>query len=73
MWLHMGSFGPRRVVTPDTEHKTAAPYTIVDNQYSLLDVADLVFIDAPGTGFSRIQGKDKREGLLGRRSGRPCL
>ena len=32
MWLHMGSFGPRRVVTPDTEHKTAAPYTMVDNQ-----------------------------------------
>ena len=27
MWLHMGSFGPRRVVTPDTEHQTAAPYS----------------------------------------------
>ena len=58
MWLHMGSFGPRRVVTPDTEHKTAAPYTMVDNAYSLLDVTDLVFIDAPGTGYSRIMGRD---------------
>ena len=65
MWLHMGSFGPRRVVTPDTEHKTAAPYTMVDNQYSLLDTTDLVFIDAPGTGFSRIMGKDKEKAFWG--------
>jgi carboxypeptidase C (cathepsin A) len=65
MWLHMGSFGPRRVVTPDTEHKEAAPYTIVENQYSLLDVSDLVFIDAPGTGFSRIMGKDKEKAFYG--------
>jgi carboxypeptidase C (cathepsin A) len=65
MWLHMGSFGPRRVVTPDAEHQTAAPYTIVDNQYSLLDVTDAVFIDAPGTGFSRVQGKDKEKAFWG--------
>ncbi len=65
MWLHMGSFGPRRVVTPDTEHQAAAPYSIVENQYSLLDVADLVFIDAPGTGFSRIYGKDREKAFWG--------
>ncbi len=65
MWLHMGSFGPRRVVTPDTEHQAAAPYTMVDNQYSLLDVTDVVFIDAPGTGFSRIMGKDKEKSFWG--------
>ena len=65
MWLHMGSFGPRRVVIPDTEHKTAAPYTIVDNPYSLLDATDLVFIDMPGAGFSRIQGKDKEKAFWG--------
>jgi carboxypeptidase C (cathepsin A) len=65
MWLHMGSFGPRRVVTPDAEHKTAAPYTVVDNQYSLLDVADMVFIDAPGAGLSRIEGKDKEKAFWG--------
>jgi carboxypeptidase C (cathepsin A) len=65
MWLHMGSFGPRRVVTPDTQHQAAAPYTIVDNQYSLLDVTDLVFIDAPGTGFSRIMGKDAAKSFWG--------
>ena len=65
MWLHMGSFGPRRVLTPDTEHKGAAPYTMVDNPSTLLDVADLVFIDAPGTGFSRIQGKEKEKAFWG--------
>ena len=65
MWLHMGSFGPRRVVTTDTEHDAAAPYSIVNNQYSLLDVSDVVFIDAPGTGFSRIFGKDKEKAFWG--------
>jgi carboxypeptidase C (cathepsin A) len=65
MWLHMGSFGPRRVVTPDTEHQAAAPYTMVDNPSTLLDVTDLVFIDAPGTGLSRIMGKDKEKAFWG--------
>jgi len=65
MWLHMGSFGPKRVVTTDTQHDMAAPYSIVNNQYSLLDVSDLVFIDAPGTGFSRIFGKDKEKEFWG--------
>ena len=65
MWLHMGSFGPRRVVTPDTEHQAGAPYTMVDNQSTLLDVTDLVFIDAPGTGLSRIMGKEKEKAFWG--------
>jgi carboxypeptidase C (cathepsin A) len=65
MWLHMGSFGPRRVVTTDTQHDPAAPYKIAANQYSLLDASDLVFIDAPGTGFSRIMGKDKEKAFWG--------
>ncbi len=65
MWLHMGSFGPRRVVTPDGEHQVGAPYKIVNNDYSLLDVSDVVFIDAPGTGFSRIFGKDKEKAFWG--------
>ncbi len=65
MWLHMGSFGPKRVLTTDTQHDEAAPYKIVNNDYSLLDVSDLVFIDAPGTGFSRIMGKDKEKAFWG--------
>ena len=39
MWLHMGTFGPKRIVTPDTQHQEGAPYTIVNNDYSLLDVS----------------------------------
>ena len=65
MWLHMGTFGPKRIVTPDTQHQEGAPYTIVNNDYSLLDVADIVFIDAPGTGLSRTFGKNKAEAFYG--------
>jgi carboxypeptidase C (cathepsin A) len=65
MWLHMGSFGPRRVVTTDAQHDEGAPYRIVNNDYSLLDVSDVVFIDAPGTGFSRIMGKDREKAFWG--------
>ncbi|HEY2480855.1 MAG TPA: hypothetical protein VGI30_01495 [Caulobacteraceae bacterium] len=65
VWLHMGAFGPRRVVTADDSHTPAAPYSVVDNAYSLLDASDLVFVDAPGTGFSRIAGKDKEKAFWG--------
>src|ERR1700734_3047065 len=56
VWLHMGAFGPKRVVTADDTHSPAAPYRLVDNDYSLLDVSDLVFVDAPGTGFGHLRG-----------------
>ena len=46
------------MITPDTQHQFGGPYKVVPNQYSLLDVADLVFIDAPGTGYSRVLGKN---------------
>ena len=65
MWLHMGAFGPRRVVTADDQHTPPAPYELVDNTDSLLDSSDLVFIDAPGTGFGRIFGKDKEKAFWG--------
>jgi carboxypeptidase C (cathepsin A) len=59
VWLHMGAFGPKRVVTADDQHTAAAPYGLVDNDESLLDVSDLVFIDAPGAGFSTFADKEK--------------
>ncbi|OOG40037.1 peptidase S10 [Rhodanobacter sp. C06] len=59
VWLHMGAFGPKRVVTADDTHTPAAPYQLVNNSYSLLDASDLVFIDAPGAGFSRLIADDK--------------
>ncbi|WP_324826829.1 S10 family peptidase [Qipengyuania zhejiangensis] len=53
VWLQMGAFGPKRVAIPsDARDDGAPPYPLVDNPDSLLDVADLVFIDPPGTGFS---------------------
>jgi carboxypeptidase C (cathepsin A) len=61
LWLHMGAFGPRRVVTSTDAHTPAAPYSLINNGSSLLDATDMVFIDAPGTGFSRIAGKDKEK------------
>jgi len=65
VWLHMGAFGPKRVVTSDNAHTPASPYNVVNNDWSLLDVSDLVFIDAPGAGFSRIAGKDKEKAFYG--------
>ncbi|HEX3810403.1 MAG TPA: hypothetical protein VHW02_11980 [Rhizomicrobium sp.] len=65
VWLHMGAFGPKRVVTSDDSHTPAAPYKLIDNDSSLLDVSDLVFIDAPGAGFSRVAGKDKEKAFFG--------
>jgi carboxypeptidase C (cathepsin A) len=65
VWLHMGAFGPRRVITANDSHTPAAPYNLVDNAYSLLDASDLVFIDAPGAGWSRIAGKDKEKQFWG--------
>jgi carboxypeptidase C (cathepsin A) len=65
VWLHMGAFGPARVVTADGSHTPTAPYRLVNNDYSLLDVSDVVYIDAPGTGFSRVAGKDKEKSFYG--------
>jgi carboxypeptidase C (cathepsin A) len=58
LWLHIGAFGPQRVVINDTE-RVLPPYKTVNNDYSLLDASDLVFIDAPGTGGSQLITKDK--------------
>jgi len=65
VWLHMGAFGPRRVLTADDSHTPAAPYSLINNDYSLLDASDLVFIDAPGTGFSRIAGTEREKAFYG--------
>jgi len=56
-WLHMGAFGPRRIVTSDAAPTPPPPYRLVDNANSLLDVTDMVFIDPIGTGFSKPVGK----------------
>jgi carboxypeptidase C (cathepsin A) len=65
IWLHMGSVGPKRVVTADAQPGADAPYQLVDNDYSLLDKTDLVFIDAIGTGYSHAVGKSEDKQFWG--------
>lgn len=65
MWLHLGAFGPRRVLTVNGEFTGPAPYSLVDNGECLLDKTDLVFIDAMGTGYSRAVGKAKEADFYG--------
>ncbi len=52
VWLHLGSFGPRRLVTGDPATTAATPFPLVNNAESLLDISDLVFVDAVGSGLS---------------------
>ncbi|MGH8369495.1 MAG: S10 family peptidase [Gammaproteobacteria bacterium] len=59
IWLHMLAFGPKRVVVGNGTLTPPAPYQLVNNDDSLLDATDMVFVDAPGTGFGRVIDKDK--------------
>ena len=54
VWLHLGLLGPRRVLLDDDGNAPPPPYRLVDNEHSLLDVTDLVFIDPVNTGYSRV-------------------
>lgn len=53
VWLHIGSFGPKRLTTGVPAMTVAPPFPLVDNMESLLDVSDLVFVDAVGSGYSQ--------------------
>jgi carboxypeptidase C (cathepsin A) len=65
IWLEMGSVGPVRVLTNSPEPTHDAPFQVVPNEYSLLDKSDLIFIDAPGTGYSRPVGKGTVKDVAG--------
>jgi carboxypeptidase C (cathepsin A) len=67
MWLHMGLLGPKKVdvVSDASDDDGAAPYSISNNPDSLLDKADLVFIDPIGTGYSRLVGKGEPKDYWG--------
>jgi carboxypeptidase C (cathepsin A) len=66
MWLHMGTFGPRRVVVPsDARSAGAPPFPVADNAHAPLDATDLVFVDPVGTGWSRPLGEAKLEDFWG--------
>ena len=65
IWIHMGAYGPKRIVTTDAGVTPPAPYKLVDNQDSLIDKCDEVFIDPVGTGFSHAVGKAQNKDFWG--------
>jgi carboxypeptidase C (cathepsin A) len=58
IWLHMGSIAPRRVVLTEDGEAPPPPYKLMDNDSTLLDKTDLVFIDPVSTGYSRPMPKE---------------
>lgn len=62
VWLHMGSFAPRHVQMAEEGFQPPPPFRLVDNPNSLIDVTDMIFVDAIDTGFSRVMpGVDNRQ------------
>ena len=61
VWLHLGLLGPKRVLMDDEGNPIGPPYRLVENEYSLLELTDLVFIDPVSTGYSRTVPKEKPE------------
>ena len=54
VWLHMGSFAPKHVQLADDGFQPPPPFNLTDNENSLIDVSDMVFIDAIDSGYSRV-------------------
>jgi len=68
LWLQMGLIGPRRIDFEDAVNPpTVPPWRLVDNEESLLDVADVVIFDPPGTGYSRVLPAGKPDDFYGTR------
>src|SRR5699024_12316529 len=72
-WMHIGLFGPRRVVANDVNDRTPPPYGLVDNLETTLANADLVFIDPVTTGYSRTAEGQKPEEFHGFTGGRDVV
>ncbi|MEP6881584.1 MAG: peptidase S10 [Dokdonella sp.] len=64
-WLHMGILGPKRTDLKDLEFNTRGPFRTVENEFSILDTADLVMIDPVGTGISEVIGKGDGKNFWG--------
>ncbi len=65
VWLQLGALGPRRVQLNADGSLPAPPFALLDNEFSVLDATDLVFIDPVATGFSRATKEDKAEEFFG--------
>jgi carboxypeptidase C (cathepsin A) len=69
VWLHLGLLGPRRVYLDEDGDAPPPPYRLVDNEFSLLDKTDLVFIDPVSTGYSRaVTGGKPRSSTTSRKT-----
>ena len=64
LWMHVAYTGPK-ILNIDSEGYPVQPYGVQDNPHSILDVADIVYIDPVNTGFSRILGEARREQFFG--------
>jgi carboxypeptidase C (cathepsin A) len=65
VWLHLGALGPRRAKMNPDGTLPPPPFGLVDNEYSVLDACDLVFIDPVATGFSRAEKDEKPDQFFG--------
>ncbi len=65
MWVHLGFLGPRRVKLDEEGNVVDFPAPLTDNEYSILDMTDLVFIDPVTTGFSRALPENKTTDFIG--------
>ncbi|WP_367872724.1 S10 family peptidase [Luteolibacter sp. Populi] len=66
VWLHLGTLGPKRVQLPgDGTQAPVPPARLISNEFSILDVADLVFVDPVTTGYSRVEKEGKPEEFHG--------
>lgn len=64
VWMHIGYTGPR-FLNIDDEGFPVQPYGVRDNPNSILDIADIVYVDPVNTGFSRIVGDAERNQFFG--------
>ncbi|QDT37759.1 S10 family peptidase [Stratiformator vulcanicus] len=65
VWLHMGMLGPKRLVIDSDAGRLPPPHGYIDNEFSLLDVTDLVFVDPVGTGYSKATDPKKKGDFYG--------
>jgi carboxypeptidase C (cathepsin A) len=73
VWLHLGALGPRRARMNSDGSQPAPPFGLVDNDYSILDASDLIFIDPVATGFSRAAKDEKADQFFGDDGDLDCI
>jgi carboxypeptidase C (cathepsin A) len=73
VWLHLGALGPRRAKMNSDGSLPTPPFSVVDNDYSILNASDLVFIDPVATGFSRPTKDEKADAFFGDDADLDCV